>query len=321
MLALLALAALGGNIMASAIALDGRADRIYREGPEDLVAVTRMIVAGPVSGYSKEVRKYSQPGPDGFPFEWVASGRIDQPKSIKGDAVSGPLPFSRSESSFFLPVDPEVPVWERDFGEISPNGQVVVFLSGGDPPRASKALPSGSQEQDLIDLVQVIVEIQAIGDPMQQRQTWLRSLTTARSDEARRVALRSAVRGGADWNQMAPSLKKLFSDPTLTSNIKGFAFGLVTFYATEGKWGREIDAAIDLLCQTFASQRESKLEIEYLQSLKLMLRYTAEEPRDESRRPVRKRIMDTVEQRASLGLGDPTLKEEYKRIRAQYGNR
>ena len=45
--------------MASMVIPDGRADQIYRIGPEDLVAATPTIVAGPVSGYAKEVRKYS----------------------------------------------------------------------------------------------------------------------------------------------------------------------------------------------------------------------------------------------------------------------
>jgi hypothetical protein len=321
MLAFLALAAIGGNIMASTVALNGRADQIYGLGPEDLVAATPTIVAGPVSGYAKQVQKYSEPGPNGFPLEWVASGRIDQPKSIKGSVVSGPLPFSRPERSFFLPVDPEGPIWERDFGDISPNGQVVVFLNDGDPRRAGKTLPSGNQEQDLVELVRGIVEIQAIRDPTQQRQAWLRSLTGAHSDEARRVALRSLVRAGADWSQMAPALKTLFSEPALSNNIRAFAFGFVAFYIAEEKWPKENSAAIDLLCQAFSTQRESSLEIQYLQSFKLILRYTAEEPLNESRQPLRRRIMETLEQRAAHGVEDPTLREEYKRIRTQYGNR
>jgi hypothetical protein len=321
MLAFLALGALGGNIMATTVALNGRADQIYRVGPEDLVAATPTIAAGAASGYAKEVRKYSQPGPDGFPLEWVARGRIDRTESIKGKAVSGPIEFSRVEHSFFVPVDPEAPLWERDFGEISPNGQVVVFLSDGDPRKATKALPSGRQEQDLVDLVRGIVEIQAIRDPMQQRQAWLRSLTTAHSDEARRVAMRSLVRGGASWSELAPSLNTLFSQSGFSNGIKAFAFGFVTFYVVEEKWAKDSHAAIDLLCQTFQAQREPSLEIQYLQSFKQVLGYTAEEPRKESRQPLRKSIMETLERRASLGIENPTLKEEYNRILSQYRNR
>ncbi len=307
--------------MVPTVALNGRADQIYRVGPEDLVAATRTIVAGPVSGYAKDVLKYSQPGPDGFPLEWIASGRIDQPKLVKGDAVSGPIPFSRTERSFFLPVDPEALVWERDFGDLSPTGQVVLFLSDGDPQQAPKALPSGRGEQDLIELVKGIVEIQAIRDPVQQRQAWLGSLTGAHSDEVRRVALRSLVHVGTSWSQMAPPLKVLLSEPGFSNNIKAFAFGFVAFYVTEGKWLKENSAATDLLCQAFSSQRQSSLEIQYLQSFKLILRYTAEEPLIESRQPLRRSIMKSLELRASLGVEDPTLGEEYKRIRVQYGNR
>jgi len=307
--------------MASTFALNGRADQIYRLGPEDLVAAARTIFAGPVSGYTREVRKYSQPGPDGFPLEWVAKGRVDHPKSLKGDAAPEQISFSRAERSFFVPADPEVPLWERDFGEITANGNVVVFLSGGDTRQEPKALPSGIQEQDLIELVKGIVDIQAIHDPIQQRHAWLSFLTSARSDEARRVAMRSLVRGGANWGEMAPSLNSVLSSPGLSGNIKVFAFGLVAFYVTEERWPKESNAAVDLLCHAFLSQKESSLEVQYLQSFKLILRYTAEEPHHKARQPLRKNIMEALERRAALRLEDPTLNEEYKRIRAQYGDR
>jgi hypothetical protein len=317
MLVSLALAALGGNIMASSVALNGGADQIYKSGPEDLVAASRTIVAGPVSGYSREVRKYSQPGPDGFPLEWIASGRIDQPILIKGEAVRGPISFSREERSFFVPVNPEDPVWERDFGSIAPNGQVVLFLSGVESRQPAKALPS-TGEQDLIELVRGTVAIQAISDPIQQRQAWLRFLSSARSDEARRVAMRSLVRTGADWSQMARPLQTLFLEPGVSRNIKTFSFGFVAFYVTEEKWSKESSAAVDLLCQVFSAERESTLEIQYLQSFKLILRYTAEQPRSEMRQSLQRRIMETLERRASTGVEDPTLRQEYQRIRDQY---
>jgi len=274
-----------------------------------------------VSGYTKEVRKYSQLGANGFPLEWVASGRIDQPKPLKGNAVTGPIPFSRTERSFFVPKDPELPTWEQGFGDLSPDGRVVIFLGDGYPSQPLTVLPSGSQEQDLIELIQSIVEIQAIHDPMEQRQAWLRFLTRAPSDEARRVALRSLVHAGVDWNEMARSLRTLLSNAGLSGSIKAFAFGLVAFYVTEGKWDRDANATVDLLCRTFSVEMDSRLELEYLQSIKVLLRYTVEEPRVESRQPLQKRILDALEQRAKRGLEDPTLEEEYKRIRAQYENR
>jgi hypothetical protein len=320
MLAFLTLAALGGNMMASAVANDGRADVVFRTGPEYLVAASRMIITGPVSGYTKDVRKYSGPGPDGYPLEWIASGRIDQSTFLKGNATPGSISFSRSERSVFTPEYSETPVWEQDFGEISPAGQVVVFLSGENSPESSFVLPSGSQEQDLVALVKGIVAIQAIPDPTQQRQAWLQFLTNARSDEARRVALRSLVHGGAGWNEIAPSLKTLFSHPNLSRNMKVFAFGLVTFYVTEGRWAKDSNAAIDLLCQAFAVGGDPKLEIQYLQGFKTILNYTAEEPAVESRKPLHRKIMETLEQQEARGVSDPALKEEYRRIHAQYGN-
>ena len=119
--------------------------------------------------------------------------------------------------------------------------------------------------------------------------------------------------------EIAPSLERRFSDPGLSSNIKAFAFGLVAFYVTEGKWRRGYNAVVDFLCDVFAGQKQSDLELQYLQSFKLILRYTAEDPREESRQPARKKIMKTVAQRASLGLGDSTLKEEYRRILGNMG--
>jgi hypothetical protein len=234
--------------------------------------------------------------------------------------VSGPVSFSRSERSFLIPVPPEGPVWEQEFGEITPTGQVVLFRHGEISSDLVEVLPSGSGEQDLVELVKGIVAIQAIPDPIQRRQAWLRFLTNARSDEARRVALRSLAHAGADWSEISPSLKTLFSDPSLSRDIKIFAFGLVTFYVTEGRWTKDSNQAIELLCEAFAHS-DSKLEIQYLQGFKTILSYTAEEPAVESRKPLRRKIMETLEQRESRGVSDPALKEEYRRIHAQYENR
>lgn len=298
---------------------DGGPEQVFKLGPEDLVATSPVIVAGPVSGYSRQVQKHSQPGPDGFPLEWVATGQIQELHALKGEAPLGPLSFSRAERSVFLPLDPATPVWEREYGEFSPQGQAVLFLGAGDPHPIIKVLPSGSGEQDLVGLVRDIVRIQLIQDPAQQRHGWLSYLTSVRSDEGRRAALRSLVGGGVGWSQMAPALKTLFEEPGVSQNSRGFAFGFVAFHVVGGTWGEQAEAAVDLLCQVFSGERDADVALEYLQSFKLMLDYTIEEPLQMSREPLRKHILQCLEKWASTGLRNAELEEEYEEIRANYG--
>ena len=302
--------------MAATAALDGRPEQIYFIGPEDLVADAQTIVAGLVSDYRKEVSRMSETGPNGFPLEWTASGKIQSPISFKGQTGPGPIPFSRPERSFFLSPDPQTPLWQRDFGEISPTGQVVLFSDAGH----TVVLPSGNQEQDLIALVKEIATIQAIADSSERGREWLRQITTAHTDEGSRAALRSLAHSGAEWGQLEDSIKTLLSDAGRTSAIKAYAFGFVAYYLVQGKWPKEFDQAVELLCQVYANQRDPRLELQYLQSFKTVLAYAVEEPRQESRQRARKRILQTVEQQAALGAADSTLAEECRRIQAQFGH-
>jgi hypothetical protein len=170
-----------------------------------------------------------------------------------------------------------------------------------------------------VGLVRDIVQIQLVRDPAQQRQGWLSYLTSARSDEGRRAALRSLVGGGAGWSQMAPALKTLFEEAGVSQNSRGFAFGFVAFHVVRGTWGEQAKAAVDFLCQVFLGERDADVALEYLQSFKLVLGYTIEEPLQKSREPLRKHILQCLERWASAGLRNAELEEEYEEIRADYG--
>jgi hypothetical protein len=218
-----------------------------------------------------------------------------------------------------MPVDLTAPYWEREFGNLEPEGQVVLFLGKGEPPPILKVLPSARGEEDLVSLVREIVQIQAVRDPAEQYRRWLHYLTSASSDEAGRVALRSLARSGADWNQLVPALRTLFEEPRVSGNLCSFAFGFVAFRIANEEWGKQADAAAEFLCGVFSRERDSEALLDYMQSFKLVLAYATEEPLQSSRQPLRERVLGCLHRRASQGPWDPELDEEYKQIRADYG--
>jgi hypothetical protein len=295
-----------------------RADQIFRIGPETLVASSSTIVAGRVSHYHKEVLKVSQPGPDGFPLEWKITAELADPVTLKGSPVSKPISFSRNEHSFMSPVPTRNPRWEQDYGELVPDGTVVLFLSGADSQSIQKVLPGGTGEQDLASLVKEIVSIQRLTNPKERIEHWLAYLAAGPLSEGFRVALRSLAQAGAPWQELEPALRKILMQASLSADIRAFAFGFVAFNITQNKWEAHAGAALDLLCSSFSGQADPKLALRNLGNLSLVLYYASEQPVQASRRSLREQTVKCLRSWASLGFADQDLAEEYKRIRQQY---
>lgn len=295
-----------------------RADQIFRLGPETLVASSSNIIAGRVSHYRKEVLKVSQPGPDGFPLEWRITAEIADPVALKGSPASRSISFSRIERSFMSPVPTQNPRWEQDYGELVPEGTVILFLSAADSQDIQKVLPGGTGEQDLAALVSEIVSIQRLTNPKERIQRWLAYLAAGPVSEGYRVALRSLAQGGAQWQELEPALRKILVQTSLSQDVRAFTFGFVAFNITQNKWDAHGSAAFDLLCSSFSGQADPKLALRNLANLSLVLHYASEEPAQPSRRLLRERTVKCLRDWASLGLADQDLSEEYKRIRQQY---
>jgi len=295
-----------------------RADQIFRIGPETLVTSSSTIIAGHVSHYHKDVLKVSQPGPDGFPLEWKITAELADPVTLKGSPVSKPISFSRIEHSFMSPVPTQNLRWEQDYGELVPDGAVVLFFSGADSQTIHKVLPGGTGEQDLAALVKDIVSIQRLTDPKERIQRWLAYLASGSVSEGYRVALRSLAHTGAPWQDFEPALRNILMQASLSPDVRAFTFGFVAFNITQNRWEAHSSAALDLLCTSFSGQADHGLALRNLGSLSLVLHYTSEQPVQASRRALREQAIKCLRSWASLGFADHDLAEEYKRIRQQY---
>jgi hypothetical protein len=295
-----------------------RADQIFRIGPETLVASSSTIIAGRVSHYHKDVLKVSQPGSDGFPLEWKITAELADPVTLKGSSVPQPIAFSKLEHSFMSPVPTQNPRWEQDYGELVPDGAVVLFFSGADSQTIRKVLPGGTGEQDLGAMVKDIVSIQRLTDPKERIRRWLAYLSSASMSEGYRVALRSLAHAGAPWQEIEPALRNILKQAGPSPDVRAFSFGFVAFNITQNTWKAHSSAALDLLCTSFSGQADPRLALRNLSSLSLVLHYTSEQPAQASRRALREQAVKCLRGWASLGFADKDLAEEYKRMRQQY---
>lgn len=298
-----------------------RADEIYRSGPENLVAQSSTILAGPISQFAKEVQSRSQGGDDSIPLKWVISGILEKPQILKGEAPAQAIRFSRSEQSLILPRDRSQAAWEQAYGELAPDGQVVIFLGDKSPESILKVLPSGAGEQNLIRLVKDIVQIQAVADQPERLKRWLSYVDNSPSDIGRKAALRSFIAEGGQWAQLAPILERLLTNSQLSRDFQAFAFGIVAFNVIQEKWGDARDEVLQFLCRRFSEEREPRLAIQYVYSLGLIFNYCDDENFRRQRRVVRQTLERCLEERRSLVAGDSpdrSLEEQYQALRAKY---
>lgn len=310
-------------IMSQTNVASHRADDIYRTGPENLIAQSSTILAGPVSQYTQTVESRSEGGADSIPLKWVVSGILEKPQVLKGLAPAQPLPFSRSEQSIIVPRDRSEAIWERTYGELSPDREVVIFLGDTSPESILKVLPSGAGEQNLIRLVKDIVQIQAIADQPEQLKRWLSYLRNSTSDMGRTSALRSFIGQKGQWVQLAPILEPLLMNSQLSSEFHAFAFGIVAFNVTQEKWGNARDDVLRFLCRRFSEEHDPRLAIQYVYSLGLIFNYCDDENFRRQRRAMRQILERCLDERRSLLTSDsPTsdrsLDEQYQALRARY---
>ncbi|MGC2236671.1 MAG: hypothetical protein WA584_10950 [Pyrinomonadaceae bacterium] len=303
--------------MAQTNGSSNRADQIFRTGPETLVAETQTIVSGTIVNYSKQILSQSQPDENGFPLKWTVKGEIGQLQILKGAFMSGSLKFTRAEQSVMLSKDEASLYWEDIYGELQPEGQAVLFIDGKNQKLILKIIPSGKDEQDFITLVKDIVRIQALKQPDERIKQWLQYLDTASSDEGRKAALRSLVNAPVEWGKLAPELERLLSNSKNSSNIRVFGFGIAAFGVIEEKWS-DNRPAVDFLCRIFLAENDARMTMQYMQHLKLILRYSDDESFRKVRQPIRRQILDCLRRREATGRLEPQLEEQFKQVWATY---
>ncbi len=303
--------------MAALFFFNGKADQIYSTGPEAMVARSWSVLAGRLSRYSRQIVSSSEPpGPDAIPLKWIVTGTVVDPVALKG-AATGPVAISRPEQSPILPNPGNVEDWEQAYGDLQDGGTVVVFLGGDSAhPAVIKAIPSGSGERDLATLVKDIVSIQSEADKQLRIAAWVAYFDRARLDEGRKAALRSLLNERADWQTVASALERVNS--SLKEPMRTYAFGFVAFGITEGYWTAQQAAAVDFLCRWFESEGSPNVLLQDIMTLKLVLRYTAEEGARAARERLRIRVVDSLRRMESRASANPELAEQYRQIRAAY---
>lgn len=292
------------------------ADQIYQSGPETLATKSWLIVTGRVAHYSKLVTSASA-GAEPIPLTWVVSGQIEQPVAIKGVAPTSPMTFSTEGRSPIAPANPAVPVWQADYGELVPGETAVLFLQGPSENPTVTALPAGKDSTALIALLEDIVRIQQSATA-EQTAAWQDYLRSARSDEARKAALRELVRLRTPWSSLAPVLEPLVKDPTTNADVRGFIFGIVTFAVIHEVFAAPRTDIVQFLCREFVTTQNPRLLLHYILNLKLLLTYTGQSEGRQGRLPLEQKIIEALNERASIGPLPPELAEQYRQIRATH---
>ena len=295
-----------------------RADEIYRTGPETLIAQSSIILAGPVSNYSKHIVSLAQPESEGVALKWLVNGQLKNPIILKGQFPSQTIQFSRSEQSMILPKDPSIADWDAVYGELDANDQAVLFLSDTSSESILKVLPSGNDERNLVSLVKNIVSIQANDNNEQRMQQWLLYLERTRNDEGRKAALRTLIHAPVKWTDLKPVLEQLMGNPQMGSNMRAFNFGIVTFALTEKQWETSHPQAINFLCKLFLTEKDTNLVLQYILNMKKILRYSYDEKIRNMVKPIGQQIIDCLKQREVQGFLQPPIQEQYRQIRASY---
>ncbi len=303
--------------MATMVFASGRAEDIYRTGPEVLAAHSTTIVTGTVSSYSKQILTTSQPpGPDAIPLTWVVTGRVDNPRVLKGKA-EGPIGFSRNEHSVFVPSGRDREEWEEQYGDLGRDDQVVLFLSGDSQSPQIKALPSGTNERDLATIVRDITAIQAAA-PSAQEAAWLEYLERSHTDEGRQAALRSLLRAGTDWSHLGPSLDRFSGNHNVGDAMREYSYGIVVFGLTEGRWADSAGPVGEYLCRQFTSASADDQIEDYLFKLRTTLRYATDPANQAALAPLVTEVGTCLRSRESSLKGSSGIVKLYGEIRKSY---
>ncbi len=298
------------------------ADEIFRTGIEDLVAESKTIVAGPISKLEIKVLKQSE-GPHSIPLEWEVIGEVKEIQILKGGPMAGPISFLRKERSIFLQPDPSTSYWETSYGNLAPDGYVILFFGDGAPKPIIKVLPSGIDEWNLISVVQDILRILTQDNPELQLQVWSQYLIQGQNDVVRKAALRALVHGNMQWSLLGPVMEHLLKSPQYSPDLRSYCFAIIVFGFTLGKWKINREAVLYLLCRVFQTEQDPSLTISFLDSIGALLDYADDEDYIQERRPIRERMLDCLRQRPTLGMGpvEPELAQEYQEAYTSYMNR
>lgn len=240
--------ALAGLMIGGLTAMHGfaaeRADAIYRTGPETAAAHAVAVTAGVVAGLRREVTD-ATPGDGPVAVAWIARGQLTAPRALKGPAPRAPVDIMREERAAFAMGRGDAPYWIADYGDLAEGGAAVLFVG----PDGAMVVPSGRGEQALAELVATVLQIGA-QDPAARLGAALKWLARGPTDAERRVALRLALHGGADWPLLGAAMQAAW--PQAGPGLRQFFTGAAGFALTEGLWPDTDPRPVDFICNAFS---------------------------------------------------------------------
>jgi hypothetical protein len=303
--------------MIAAPAQPAPADIIYRAGPETQIAAAAAVVAGPVSDYSKRVTEATEPVADAIELRWVASGRVASPQVLKGKLAPAPLTFNRVEASMLVDPEPSQLPWEAAYGDVTPGGRVVLFLEKVEPPTVARAVPSGGGEQDLVGLVKDVVAIHAIASAGDRQKQWLAYLNSSPTDEGRKAAWRTLVAEPIAWPDLEPIVGPFLKNPARSPGARAFAFGILAWAVTQGKWQDHHTAVADALAKALIAEPDAGVAIQHLLALGQIVSYCAADEFRDQRKPLRNAAVSGINSRpdAARPGGPPARPDQDKTYR------
>ncbi len=261
----------------SALDTVSQAQAIFVQGPETVIAAAQTIVAGSPTGLLIHVDKESA-GPVPAPVEWTVSGMLAEPKLLKGDAAPNSISFQRHERDFFAVMDSAMPLWELSLGTTEQAAAQVLFYLTADQTQPSKVLPSPRGGVDFVGMVSDIVRIQSIADASDRIAAWTDYARSAASNEGRMAALRSLVASQAPWTMLATTWDQLLADGRAPAEVRAFAFKLMLFEVSNGRWPDSLRAVLELAQKVFIAETNSRLALDYTDGLLLLYNAARQNP-------------------------------------------
>ncbi|MHC4063352.1 MAG: hypothetical protein ACYSUQ_07380 [Planctomycetota bacterium] len=298
-----------------------RTDLVFTTGVETEVAKSATVLVGGVADYQQEVQRSSGP-PSDVPSEWLVKARLASPECLKGVAPPIAVGFTRQERSWMLPPPDSMLYWEPPYGDLVDGGRAVVFLGEGPEPPVLRVVPTGKGEQGLATLVSDIVRFRALAGSEEKFKAWTGYLASVETDEGKRAALRALCYSGAKWERLQSPIGRLLSDGKVTPPVRGYAFGIVTYYVVKERWDPQTEQAVDSLGETFLREKNADLTVEYLGNLGIILNHCRQARIPEERQAVRDAIVECVKQRKKLALrggpaADRESEENFTQIRGE----
>lgn len=272
-----------------------RADDIYTSGPETLIAESKVIVAGPVANFAKNVTQTD--AASGTPLRWEIRGEIERPETLKGDRPPAPIHFTRAEQAVFMEQQPEPPRWASDYLIWEPADRAVIFFL----PGGMEVYPSGSGERDLVSMVRKIIGIQALGQPEERFHAWSQALTSATMEAQKHAALRFLASSSAPWSELQPIFQRVMRRSD--AQLRSFAFGLIAYHIRQARWPDPRRPAA-FLCEQLQAETDPHLTRNYVAVFSLLVSFARQGGFTVERYPLAELLRACLAQKCKQSSGE-----------------